>query len=170
MAQPTEQSTIWVTQEAFDRLQEELDHLRGEVRADITAKIASARDEGDLKENGGYHAAREEQGKTEARIRQLEDMMRRAEVGEKRADDGLVESGMIVTIKFKGESETESFLLGSRPRFGHRSHRLFTRIPPRRCDSRQSQGKQGVIQSAQRKDHFARNHRSQAFLTQTAAS
>lgn len=121
MIQPTEQTTIWVTQEAFDRLQDELNHLRGEVRADITAKIASARDEGDLKENGGYHAAREEQGKTEARIRQLEDMMRRAEVGEKRADDGLVESGMIVTIKFKGETETESFLLGSRDLLGRDS-------------------------------------------------
>lgn len=114
MTQPTEQGTIWVTQEAYDRLQQELDHLRGDVRADITAKIAAARDEGDLKENGGYHAAREEQGKTEARIRQLEDMMRRAEIGEKRADDGIVESGMIITVKFKGDTDTESFLLGSR--------------------------------------------------------
>ncbi len=114
MTQPTEQGTIWVTQEAYDRLQQELDHLRGDVRADITAKIAAARDEGDLKENGGYHAAREEQGKTEARIRQLEDMMNRAEIGEKRADDGIVESGMIVTVKFKGDTATESFLLGSR--------------------------------------------------------
>lgn len=114
MTQPTEQGTIWVTQAAFDRLQLELDHLRGEVRADITQKIALARDEGDLKENGGYHAAREEQGKTEARILQLEDMLRRAEVGEPRADDGIVEPGMIITIKFKGSAEPESFLLGSR--------------------------------------------------------
>lgn len=114
MTQPTEQGTIWVTQEAYDRLHQELDHLRGDVRADITAKIASAREEGDLKENGGYHAAREEQGKTEARIRQLEDMMNRAEIGEKRADNGIVESGMIITIKFKGDPETSEFLLGSR--------------------------------------------------------
>lgn len=114
MTQPTEQGTIWVTQEAYDRLQQELDHLRGDVRADITAKIAAARDEGDLKENGGYHAAREEQGKTEARIRQLEEMMNRAEIGERRADDGIVESGMIITVKFKGDKVTESFLLGSR--------------------------------------------------------
>ncbi len=114
MTQPTETETIWVTQEAFDRLQQELEHLKGDVRADITAKIAAARDEGDLKENGGYHAAREEQGKTEARIRQLEEMLRRAEVGEKPADDGLVEAGMKVTIRFKGDSDTETFLLGSR--------------------------------------------------------
>ncbi|OUZ12718.1 transcription elongation factor GreA [Aeromicrobium sp. PE09-221] len=111
---PTESDTIWVTQEAYDRLAAELDHLKNEVRADITAKIAAARDEGDLKENGGYHAAREEQGKTEARIRQLEDMLRRAEVGEAPADDGLVEPGMKITIRFEGDTDTETFLLGSR--------------------------------------------------------
>ncbi len=114
MTQSTETGTIWVTQEAYDRLKQELEHLAGEVRADITAKIAAAREEGDLKENGGYHAAREEQGKTEARIRQLEDMLRRAEVGDKPADDGVVEAGMIVTIRFKGDTDTEQFLLGSR--------------------------------------------------------
>lgn len=114
MTQPTETNTIWVTQEAFDRLQQELAHLKGDVWTDITAKIAAARDEGDLKENGGYHAAREEQGKTKARIDQLEAMLRRAEVGDKPADDGLVEAGMIVTIRFAGDTETEQFLLGSR--------------------------------------------------------
>src|SRR5690349_13736754 len=83
--------TIWVTQEAYDRLTEELEHLRGDVRSNITAKIAQARDEGDLSENGGYHAAREEQGKNEARIRQLEDRLRRAQIGETPADDGHIE-------------------------------------------------------------------------------
>ena len=74
--------TIWLTQDAYDKLQGELEQLSGPGRADVTAKIAAARDEGDLRENGGYHAAREEQGKQEARIRQLKDMLRRAEVGE----------------------------------------------------------------------------------------
>lgn len=111
-ASPAE--AIWVTQEAYERLQQELDLLRGEVRANITAKIAQARDEGDLSENGGYHAAREEQGKNEARIRQLEDRLRRAQIGETPADDGLVEAGMKVTIRFGGDSDTETFLLGSR--------------------------------------------------------
>ncbi|MFL6088570.1 MAG: transcription elongation factor GreA [Aeromicrobium sp.] len=112
----TEQAAdaIWVTQEAYDRLQEELDHLRGEVRSSITAKIAQARDEGDLKENGGYHAAREEQGKNEARIKQLEDRLRRAQIGDKPADDGQVGEGMKVTIRFAGDTDTETFLLGSR--------------------------------------------------------
>jgi transcription elongation factor GreA len=112
----TEQTTIWLTQDAFDKLQAELDHLRGPVRSEIVARISAARDEGDLKENGGYHAAREEQGKTEARIRQLEDMLRRAEVGETPADNGVVEPGMKVTYRFVGDAddETETFLLGAR--------------------------------------------------------
>ncbi|MGJ9421224.1 transcription elongation factor GreA [Aeromicrobium sp. CF3.5] len=114
MSQPTDSETIWVTQEAYDRLVVDLDHLKNVVLDDITAKIASAREEGDLKENGGYHAAREEQGKTKARIDQLEAMLRKAEVGEKPADDGLVEAGMIVTIRFAGDDDTEQFLLGSR--------------------------------------------------------
>jgi transcription elongation factor GreA len=110
----SETNTIWLTQDAFDKLQGELDNLRGPVRSEIVAKISAARDEGDLKENGGYHAAREEQGKTEARIRQLEDMLRRAEVGETPADNGVVEPGMKVTYKFVGDDDVETFLLGAR--------------------------------------------------------
>ena len=114
MTQSGEQNVIWLTQEAFDKLQEELENLRGPVRAEIISKISAARDEGDLKENGGYHAAREEQGKAEARIRQLEDMLRKAEVGETPPDDGVVEPGMKVTTRFAGDEETETFLLGAR--------------------------------------------------------
>jgi len=114
VTQSSDQNTIWLTQEAFDKLQEELEHLRGPVRQEIIERISAARDEGDLKENGGYHAAREEQGKAEARIRQLEDMLRRAEVGETPADDGVVEPGMRVTTRFVGDSEVEVFLLGAR--------------------------------------------------------
>ena len=114
MTQDDTTAAIWVTQEADDRLQEELDHLRGDVRSGITAKIAQAREEGDLSENGGYHAAREEQGKNEARIRQLEDRLRRAHIGDTPADDGQVGAGMKVTIRFEGDTDTETFLLGSR--------------------------------------------------------
>jgi transcription elongation factor GreA len=109
-----EHDVIWLTQEAFDKLQDELEQLRGPVREEIVARISAARDEGDLKENGGYHAAREEQGKAEARIRQLEDMLRRAEVGETPADDGVVEPGMKVTTRFVGDTDVEVFLLGAR--------------------------------------------------------
>ena len=112
----SEPNTIWLTQDAYDKLQAELENLKGPVRSEIVARISAARDEGDLKENGGYHAAREEQGKTEGRIRQLEDMLRRAQVGETPADDGIVEPGMKVTYKFAGDTDedAETFLLGAR--------------------------------------------------------
>ena len=110
----TDQGTVWLTQEAYDKLQAELDDLKGPKRQEIIEKIAAARDEGDLKENSGYHAAKDDQGKQEARIRQLEDMLRRAEVGETPANDGIVEPGMVVTYKFVGDSETDRFLLGAR--------------------------------------------------------
>ena len=111
--QPTDSTVVWLTQEGFERLQKELDYLRGPARAELAAKIGLARDEGDLKENGGYHAAKDEQGKQEARIRQLEDMMRRAQVGEAPQDTGIVEPGMIVTVSFAPGDE-QTFLLGSR--------------------------------------------------------
>ena len=116
MTQSTEQGTIWLTQDAFDKLQQELEDLKGPIRQEVIARISAARDEGDLKENGGYHAAREEQGKVEGRIRQLEDMLRRAEVGETPQNDGVVEPGMVVTYKFVGDDddEAETFLLGAR--------------------------------------------------------
>ena len=105
----------WLTQEAYDRLKAELDELIA-YRPVMAAEINARREEGDLRENGGYHAAREEQGKLEGRIRPLEDMLRRAEVGETPADDGVVEPGMKVTYKFVGDDddESETFLLGAR--------------------------------------------------------
>jgi transcription elongation factor GreA len=115
----TEQQVVWLTQEAYQRLQDELDHLSGPGRAEVTAKIAQARDEGDLRENGGYHAAREEQGQQEARIRQLADMLRRAQVGESPANTDEVAPGTQVTIAFDGdESDTDTFVLGSRELLG----------------------------------------------------
>ena len=114
MTQSTEQGTVWLTQDAYDKLTSELEHLKGPARQEVIARISAARDEGDLKENGGYHAAKDEQGKMEARIRQLEDMLRRARVGETPKDDGVVEPGMKVSIRFAGDDEVETFLLGSR--------------------------------------------------------
>jgi len=112
--QPTAETTVWLTQEAHDRLAAELENLKGPARAEISQRIAQAREEGDLRENGGYHAAREEQSKAEARIVQLEDMLSRARVGETPEDRGVVEAGMEVTVRFAGDSDTETFLLGAR--------------------------------------------------------
>ncbi|GAB2691225.1 transcription elongation factor GreA [Thalassiella azotivora] len=102
----------WLTQEAYDRLKAELDQLSGPGRIEIARRIEAAREEGDLKENGGYHAAKEEQGKQEARIRQLEQLLRSAKVGQAPPDDGVVEPGMVVEAEVGGASMR--FLLGSR--------------------------------------------------------
>jgi transcription elongation factor GreA len=108
----TANQASFLTQGAYDRLRAELDQLSGPGRSEIAKKIEAAREEGDLKENGGYHAAKEEQGKMEARIRQLTQLLESATIGEKPADDGVVEPGMVVTVEMFGDEET--FLLGSR--------------------------------------------------------
>lgn len=108
----TASNATYLTKEAFDRLQAELRELSGPGRIDIAKRIEAAREEGDLKENGGYHAAKEEQGKMEARIRQLSQILQTATVGEAPPDDGVVEPGMVVTVEMFGDEET--FLLGSR--------------------------------------------------------
>jgi len=113
VAQTHGDSVTWLTQEAHDRLKSELDYLSGPGRTEIAKKIEAARDEGDLRENGGYHAAKEEQGKREARIRQLQALLAKAKVGEAPPDDGVVEPGMIVTVRFD-DGDEETFLLGSR--------------------------------------------------------
>jgi transcription elongation factor GreA len=107
-------NVAWLTQEGYDRLRAELEHLMGPGRAEIAKRIEASRSEGDLSENGGYHAAKEEQGKQEARIRQLQHLLQRAKVGETPPDNGVVEPGMIVEVRFAGDDDTERFLLGSR--------------------------------------------------------
>ena len=107
-----ERSITWLTQEAFDRRTAELEQLSGAGRTEIAKKIESAREEGDLKENGGYHAAKEEQGKIEARIRVLTELLRHATVGEAPQSSGVVEPGTVITATVLGDEET--FLLGSR--------------------------------------------------------
>lgn len=102
----------WLTQEAFDRLTAELEDLKGRGRTEITQRIEAARSEGDLRENGGYQAAREEQAKQEARINHLTVLLRDAQVGEPPADDGVVEAGMVVDAVIAGREK--HFLLGSR--------------------------------------------------------
>nr|WP_202497434.1 transcription elongation factor GreA [Streptomyces sp. SID5469] len=111
----TSENVTWLTQEAYNQLKAELEYLSGPARTEIAAKIAAAREEGDLRENGGYHAAKEEQGKQELRVRQLTQLLENAKVGEAPAADGAVAPGMVVTIAFDGdEDDTLDFLLASR--------------------------------------------------------
>jgi transcription elongation factor GreA len=105
------QDVTWLTQEAHDRLKAELEHLAGPARTHIAERLAASREEGDLKENGGYHAAKEEQAKNEARIRELTEKLKRVQIGTP-PDDGVVEAGMLVDVLLAGEPLT--FLLGSR--------------------------------------------------------
>ena len=115
MSQSTEHGPLWLTPTAIEKLEAELANLKGPVREEIVTRISEARDEGDLKENGGYHAAREEQGKNEGQISQLEELLRNA-ASDLPADDDVVSVGKVVTYKFEGDSddEAETFLLGSR--------------------------------------------------------
>ena len=116
MGSPTDQQDqgVWLTQEAHDRLRAELDQLIAN-RPAMAKEINDRREEGDLKENGGYHAAREEQGKAEGRIRQLTDLLRKAQVGAAPTEATNAALGTVITIAFDGdEDDTEKFLLGSR--------------------------------------------------------
>jgi transcription elongation factor GreA len=109
----TDREATWLSQEAHDRLQAELEELIAR-RPTIAAEINARREEGDLRENGGYHAAREEQGKMEMRIRYLKELLRTAHVGNAPASTS-VAPGTVVTIYFDDDPEdTETFLLGSR--------------------------------------------------------
>jgi transcription elongation factor GreA len=113
-----EDTLTWLTQEAYDRLKAELDHLSGPGRVEIAKKIEAAREEGDLRENGGYHAAKDQQGMQEARIRQLTQILENARVGEPPRTDGVVGPGMTVTVRFEGDDEEVTFLLASREEVG----------------------------------------------------
>jgi transcription elongation factor GreA len=124
----TTDSVRWLTQEQYDKLKGELDQLAGPGRTDLAHKIEAARDEGDLKENGGYHAAKEEQGKQEARIRQLTRLLETATVGERPQDTGVVVPGMVVTVELAGNEMR--FLLGSREVAAHEDLDVYSEKSP----------------------------------------
>ena len=120
----------WLTQEAYDRLAAELADREGPLRAEIVRRIGLAREEGDLKENGGYHAAREEQGKNEARVRQLKHMLEHARIGTPEAAEGEIHVGQVVTVRFAGDDDTETFLLASREEAAHATIDVYSPTSP----------------------------------------
>ncbi|MEI2730696.1 MAG: transcription elongation factor GreA [Dermatophilaceae bacterium] len=121
--------SAYLTPEAYERLQAELEQLSTQGRSELSKRIEAARAEGDLRENGGYHAAKEEQGKMEARIRQITQLLDTATVGETPpADDGIVEPGMVVTVEMFGDEEV--FLLGHREIQGHTDIHVFSEASP----------------------------------------
>jgi transcription elongation factor GreA len=104
--------THHLSQAAFDRLQAELTDLTTRGRVEIARKIETAREMGDLSENGDYHAAKEEQGKMEGRIRHLETLLRDAEIVEDEGADA-VRAGAVVSIRYEGDPTVERYLIGS---------------------------------------------------------
>jgi len=98
---------------AYDRLKAELDELTTKGRIDIAGTIQRARELGDLKENADYHAARDDQGRMEARIRQLESIIDNAIILEAGEGDGTVATGSIVSLRYAGDDDVERYLVGS---------------------------------------------------------
>jgi len=102
-----------LSKSTFDRIKAEFDDLTTRGRIDVANKIERARELGDLKENGDYHAAKDEQGHMEGRIRQIESILEDVEVVTAPAD-GVVGLGSVVAIVFEGDSDSdaESYLIG----------------------------------------------------------
>ena len=102
-----------LSKSTYDRIKAEFDDLTTRGRIDVANKIERARELGDLKENGGYHAAKDEQGHMEGRIRQIESILEDAEVVSAPAD-GVVGLGSVVAIVFEGDSDNdaEKYLIG----------------------------------------------------------
>ena len=125
----TDTPQTWLTQDAYDRLSGELKVLV-DGRVAMAKEINDRREEGDLKENGGYHAAREEQGKQEARIAQLTVLLREAKVGEAPTANGLAGPGSVVTVRYDGDDDTETFLIGSREEAGTTDISVYSSASP----------------------------------------
>ena len=106
-----EEKKILLTQEAYDELKKELAWREGDYRSEITERIAAARAEGDLSENGGYQAAREAQGKNEGRINELTVKLRDAEILTP-PEEGTVGDGSVVVLQMGSRKLT--YVLGSR--------------------------------------------------------
>lgn len=104
----------WLTQDSYDRLTAEKEALIAN-RPVIAFEINERREEGDLKENAGYHAAREQQGQEEARIRTIDDLLANAQVGETPTETGVALIGSVVRAYYNGNEDTkETFLIGTR--------------------------------------------------------
>ena len=122
-----EDKVYLLTQEAYNKMKEELAHREGELREEIAHKIAVARAEGDLSENGGYQAAREAQSKNEGRITELTVKLRDSKIIEN-APEGTVGNGSVVTIELNGNEMT--YVLGSRDIVAGTDYEIMTPDSP----------------------------------------
>jgi transcription elongation factor GreA len=106
-------SETHLSQEAYDRLKAELEDLTTRGRVDIAQTIEIARELGDLKENADYHAARDDQGRMEARIRQLQSLIDHAVIVDGSQASDVVSAGVIVALRYEGDDDADRFLVGS---------------------------------------------------------
>ena len=102
-----------LSRDAYERLQSEYDDLTGRGRIEIARKIEVARELGDLSENGDYQAAKEEQGRMEGRIARLATILKNHKIIDPTASDGRVSVGVVVELRYEGDSDTERYLVGS---------------------------------------------------------
>ena len=105
--------SLELSQQALDRLQAEFEDRTTTRRKEIVARIEEARAHGDLSENAEYDAAKNEQGQNEGRVRQIEDMLKRAVVVERSADDDAASAGCLVELRYDGDTDTTTYLMGS---------------------------------------------------------
>ena len=104
-----------ITRETLEKLTAEYDHLTTIGRTEIARVIEAARALGDLSENGDYHAAKDEQGKMESRIRQIDQVIRNHEIVERDENAGVVQHASIVSVIYEGDGDDEAqeFFIGS---------------------------------------------------------
>jgi transcription elongation factor GreA len=110
---PDQEPTATLTLDAYLRIKAELAELTTTGREQITQKIRVARELGDLKENAEYHAAKDDQGLMESKIRKLQHMIRDPDIVEAPTEADEVGAGMIVTIRPLDEDDPddETYLL-----------------------------------------------------------
>ena len=158
--------THHLSQKAFDRLKAEHDELTTVGRVDIARKIEAARELGDLKENGDYHAAKDFQGQMEARIRQLAGMIENGEIVEG-TDGDIVEPGSIVAAALRGRRRRRDVLLRLRRGARHRARHHQPALPARRGPRGQEGRRQGRLRVTHRRPAHRRGRHHQ--LTTAAA-
>jgi transcription elongation factor GreA len=115
----------YLTPEGAEKLQAELEELKGPRREDLSARLRSAIQMGDLSENADYHKAKEDQGFLEGRIQELEAILRNSVIIEKTKSTGVVMIGSQVTIQEEGFDPESYHLVGpteADPRQGRISH------------------------------------------------
>jgi len=108
-------SETHLSRSAHERLSAELEDLTTRGRVEVANRIEAARALGDLSENGDYHAAKDDQGKMEARIRQLQAILKKAVIVDEAAagSGGKVAAGTVVALRYEGDDDVERYLVGS---------------------------------------------------------